>query len=228
MYLLSKIDSILGIAINSFYLTYGPIQIPWTVLIRSYCKMPPSRKGLVSIEEEDLGLRQFLYDDIIKEQTFHHSAAVRKTPSREKVPSGSTLRLDTNLTQSYQNPENEKCIQDSLISGPNNYEVHKDMVYEEYCIPFKYKLSATGSLWFLLFGFVLFSGTFTTIKLNTAEEVLISKFENIPMFVLGILFCGGSSCALIYLSWKYRRNSIWLVERILLYVFFDVLWASFD
>ncbi|PVH68115.1 hypothetical protein DL98DRAFT_633729, partial [Cadophora sp. DSE1049] len=81
-------------------------------------------------------------------------------------------------------------------------------------IPFKYKLSATGSLWFLLFGFVLFSGTFTTIKLNTAEEVLISKFENIPMFVLGILFCGASSCALIYLSWRWKNNSIWLVERI--------------
>ncbi|KAH6667346.1 hypothetical protein B0J14DRAFT_489871 [Halenospora varia] len=90
------------------------------------------------------------------------------------------------------------------------------MVYEEYCIPFRYKLSATGSLWFLLFGFVLFSGTFTTIKLNTAEEVLISKFQNIPMFVLGILFCGASSCALIYLSWRFKNNSIWLVERILL------------
>ncbi|KAH6691765.1 hypothetical protein BKA61DRAFT_442015, partial [Leptodontidium sp. MPI-SDFR-AT-0119] len=72
------------------------------------------------------------------------------------------------------------------------------------------------SLWFLLFGFVLCSGTFTTIKLNTAEEVLISKFENIPMFVLGILFCVGSSCALICLACRWRRNSIWLVERILL------------
>jgi hypothetical protein len=182
--------------------------------------MPPSRKRLASIIEEDLGLRQFSYNDIIKEQTFHHSAAVRKTPSSGKVPSGSILRLDTNLTQSFQTPENEKRIQDSLISGPNKSEVHKNMVYEEYCIPFKYKLSATGSLWFLLFGFVLFLGTFTTIKFNTAEEVLISKFENIPMFVLGFLFCGASSCALIYLSWKYRRNSIWLVERILLYVFY--------
>ncbi len=189
--------------------------------------MPSSRKRLASIEEEeDLGLRHFSYNDIIKEQTFDHSTAVRQTPSSGKVPSGSILRLDTNLTQSFQTPENEKRIQDSLISGPNKSEVHKDMVYEEYCIPFKYKLSATGSLWFLLFGFVLFSGTFTTIKLNTAEEVLISNFENIPMFVLGILFCGASSCALFYLSWKWRRNSIWLVERILLYVFFNLYYRQ--
>lgn len=179
--------------------------------------MPPSGKRLAFIEK-DLGLRQALHYDIIKEQPFRHSAAVRHTPTSGTVPSGSTLRLDTNLTQSFQTPENEKWFQDSLISGTNKTAAHKDMVYEEYCIPFKYKLSATGSLWFLLFGFVLFSGTFTTIKLNTAEEVLISKFENIPMFVLGILFCGGSSCALIYLTWRWRRNSIWLVERILLYV----------
>ena len=182
--------------------------------------MPPSRKRLASVEEEDLGLRQFFYNDIIKEQTFHHSAPLQQTPPSGKVPSGSILRVDTNLTQSFQTPENEKRIQDSLLSGPSKSQVHKDMVYEEYCIPFKYKLSATGSLWFLLFGFVLFSGTFTTIKLNTAEEVLLSKFENIPMFVLGFLFCGGSSCTLVYLSWKWRKNSIWLVERILLYVFF--------
>jgi hypothetical protein len=185
--------------------------------------MPPSRKRLASIEEEDLRLRQSLQNDIVKEETLHHPAAVRQTPTGGKVPSGSTLRLDTNLTQSFQTPENAKRFQDSLISGPNKSEVHKDMVYEEYCIPFKYKLYATGSLWFLLFGFVLFSGTFTTIKLNTAEEVLISKFENIPMFVLGILFCGASSCALIYLSWRWKKNSIWLVERILLYVFSEYI-----
>lgn len=158
--------------------------------------MPPSRKRLASIKERDLHLRQSLQNDIVKEEKLHHPAAVRGG----KVPSGSTLRLDTNLTQSFQTPENAKRFQDSLISGPNKSEVHKDMVYEEYCIPFKYKLYATSSLWFLLFGFVLFSGTFTTIKLNTAKEVLISRFENIPMFVLGILFCGASSCALIYLS----------------------------
>jgi hypothetical protein len=183
--------------------------------------MSPSRKRLACIEEEDLCLRQSLQNDIVKEEKFRHTAAVRQTPTGGKVPSGSTLRLDTNLTQSFQTLENAKWFQESLVSGPKNSDAHKDMVYEEYCIPFKYKLSATGSLWFLLFGFVLFSGTFTTIKLNTAEEVLISKFENIPMFVLGILFCGASSCALIYLSWRWKRNSIWLVERILLYVFFE-------
>lgn len=186
--------------------------------------MPPSRKRLAFIEEEeeDLGVHQALHDDV-KEEMFHLSPAVRQIPRSGKVPSGSTLRLDTNLTQSLQSPGNAKRSQESLISEPKKPETHKDMVYEEYCIPFKYKLSATGSLWFLLFGFVLFSGTFTTIKLNTAEEVLISKFENIPMFVLGILFCGASSCALIYLSWRWKNNSIWLVERILLYVLSDVL-----
>jgi hypothetical protein len=185
--------------------------------------MAPSRKRLAFIEEEeDLGVRQALHDDV-KEETFHLSPAVRQIPTSGKVPSGSTLRSDTNLTQSLQSPENAKRSQESLISEPKKSETHKDMVYEEYCIPFKYKLSATGSLWFLLFGFVLLSGTFTTIKLNTAEEVLISKFENIPMFILGIIFCGASSCALICLSWRWKNNPIWLVERILLYVLSDVL-----
>jgi len=193
------------------------------VFIPSHCKMPLSRKRPAFIEEEDLGLCQALHDDVVKEEKFHHYPAVRQIPTIGKVSSGSTLRLDTNLAQSLQTTENAKRSQELLISKPKKPKTHKDIVYEEYCIPFKYKLFATGSLWFLLFGFVLFSGTFTTIKLNTAEEVLISQFENIPMFVLGTLFCGASSCALFYLSWRWKTNSIWLVERILLYVLSDVL-----
>jgi hypothetical protein len=186
--------------------------------------MPLSRKRPTFIEEEeDIGLRQTLHDDVVKEERFHQSPAVRQIPTIGKVSGGSTLRLDINLAQSLQTTENAKRSQESLISKPKKPKTHKDIVYEEYCIPFKYKLFATGSLWFLLFGFVLFSGTFTTIKLNTAEEVLISKFENIPMFVLGTLFCGASSGVLFYLSWRWKNNSIWLVERILLYVLSDVL-----
>lgn len=164
--------------------------------------MPLSRKRPAFIEEEDLGLRQALHDNMVKEEKFYHYTAVQQIPTIGKVYSGSILRLDTNLAQILQTTENAKRSQESLISKPKKPKTHKDIVYEEYCIPFKYKLFATGSLWFLLFGFVLFSGTFTTIKLNTAEEVLISKFENIPMFVLGTLFCGASSCALFYLSWR--------------------------
>jgi hypothetical protein len=171
--------------------------------------MLPSRKKLTPIKEEDdkeddIGLSQSPPTDPIEEEEFYNSVAVQQTPVGEKVHSGPALRVDTNVKRG------------SPISGPSKSTVHKDMVYEEYCIPLKYKLYATGSLWLLLFGFVLFSGTFTNFKLNAAEEVLLSRFENVPMLVLGTLFCGASSCALIYLSWKWKQNSIWLVERILM------------
>ena len=154
-------------------------------------------------KEDDIGLSQSPPNDPIEEEEFYHPVAVQQTPIGEKVHSGPALRVDTNVKRG------------SPISGSSKSKGLEDMVYEEYCIPFKYKLYATGSLWLLLFGFVLFSGTFTNFKLNAAE-VLFSRLENVPMLVLGTLFCGASSCALIYLSWRWKRNSIWLVERILL------------
>jgi hypothetical protein len=110
-----------------------------------------------------------------------------------------------------------------LSSERKGSEAYIKMLVDYDNISFKFKLSATCSLWLLLSGFVLFSGTFTTFKLNPAEEILISKIENIPMLVFGSLFCGISSIALIYLSLRWKDNSIWLVERILLYVPFIVL-----
>lgn len=184
----------------------------------SQSKMPPPPR-LASIDEEgdDIGLEpisQSPQKKSIEGESIHHYAAVQQPPTGRKVPSGSTLtlpRLVTNIT-----PGSMKQFQGLPISEPSKSTVLKDMVYEEFCIPFKYKLYVTGSLWLLLFGFVLFSGTFTNFKLNAAEKVLFSRFENVPMLVLGTLFCGASSCALIYLSWKWKNNSIWLVERILL------------
>jgi hypothetical protein len=38
--------------------------------------MPLSRKRPAFIEEEDLGLRQALHDDVVKEEKFHHYTAV--------------------------------------------------------------------------------------------------------------------------------------------------------
>ena len=176
--------------------------------------MPPSREKLSPVEEEDLQLRQ--PNEALEEENFHHPAAVRQPSTHGEELSGSTLRVHTNLTQPFQSPESIKRCRNSPTTGPNKPEAYIDMLYEYDCIPLKYKLFAACSLWLLLFGFVLFSGTFTTFKLDTAEEVLISKIENMPMFVFGILFCGASSCALIYLSWRWKENSIWLVERILL------------
>ncbi|KFY69655.1 hypothetical protein V496_00061 [Pseudogymnoascus sp. VKM F-4515 (FW-2607)] len=164
-------------------------------------RLPPIKEE--NDKEDDIGLSQFPPNE---EEEFHHPVAVQQAPTDEKVHSGPALRLDTNV----------KRIHVAAMSESSESKGLKDMVYEEYRIPFKYKLYVTGSLWLLLFGFVLFSGTFTTFKLNAAEEVLVSRFENVPMLVLGTLFCGASTCALIYLSWKWKKNSIWLVERILL------------
>jgi hypothetical protein len=176
--------------------------------------MPSSPQRLASIEE-DLGLR-YSAQNAGNEEGFYSSAAIQQVDTGGKEFSGSTLRLETNLAPSYQNVENTKQSEKAPLSGPKCSEIYKDMLFEYDSIPFKFKLFATCSLWLLLFGFVLFSGTFTTFKPNPAEEALISKVENMPMFVFGILFCGASSCALLYLSRRWKKNWIWLVERILL------------
>ena len=176
-------------------------------------KMPPSRKKFSPVEEEDPRLPQPVENGAVLEEDFHHPVAVRHTPTEVKELSGLTLRLNTDLAQSFRSHESTKGCRNSPATKPAKPEAYINMLYDYDCIPVKYKFSATCSLWLLLFGFVLFSGTF---KPNATEEVLISKIENMPMFVFGVLFCGASSFALLYLSWRWKENSIWLVERILL------------
>jgi hypothetical protein len=177
---------------------------------------------MVSVEEEDLDIYHSS-KKLDRGEDGDTMATVQKRPissSSEKEESSITLCNNINSSQLPQAPKDTKGQQNSLSSERKGSEAYIKMLVDYDNISFKFKLSATCSLWLLLSGFILFSGTF---KLNTAEEILISKIENIPMLVFGSLFCGISSIALIYLSFRWKDNSIWLVERILLYVPFIVL-----
>lgn len=80
--------------------------------------------------------------------------------------------------------------------------------------------------WLLLAGFVVFPGTFTSIKklstdpglaneLPTAGEIL-DRFQNLPLLVIASITCGVGALGLVWLALRWRRNYVWLLNRILL------------
>jgi hypothetical protein len=180
----------------------------------------PSKGLFASVEEGDLGLHHPLHK-YGSDEELYSIATAQMTLTRTQsgnIASGTALPDHVDSAQSSQILSKAEQLQRSLTSESKVSEKYKEMLYEYDSISIKFNLSATFSLWLLLFGFVLFSGTFTTFKLDPAEKILISKIENIPMFVFGILFCLTASGALIFLSWRWKDNYIWLVERVLLYV----------
>jgi hypothetical protein len=108
----------------------------------------------------------------------------------------------------------------TLIPHPPKVSERYNQMLQEYDrTSIWFNISAALSLWALLLSFVLFSGTFATLRTfgpNSVEEVVISKIHNLPMLLFAIIFCVTSTGALIFLSWKWKRNYIWLTRQVFL------------
>lgn len=80
--------------------------------------------------------------------------------------------------------------------------------------------------WLLLAGFVVFPGTFTSIeKLSTDPDLaaesptasaILNRFQNLPLLIIAAVACGLGALGLLWLAFRWRRNYIWLLNRIFL------------
>lgn len=80
--------------------------------------------------------------------------------------------------------------------------------------------------WLLLAGFVVFPGTFTSIeKLSTdpgvtgdlpAANAILNGFQNLPLLIVASIACGLGALGLLWLAFRWRRNYVWLLNRIFL------------
>lgn len=93
-------------------------------------------------------------------------------------------------------------------------------------IPRLHNILAALFGWLLLAGFIVFPGTFTSIrdladdpelasKSPTASAVL-NQVQNIPLLVVAAISCGIGAAGLLWLSFRWRSNYVWLLNRIYL------------
>lgn len=84
-------------------------------------------------------------------------------------------------------------------------------------IPQIFNMMASFFTWILLAGFILFPGTFTSLQQQQFSGMgaqLLSVVSNIPLYITAWVCTGIGAVGMIWLWWKWRRNYIWIVNRI--------------
>lgn len=93
-------------------------------------------------------------------------------------------------------------------------------------IPRMYNIFAALFAWLMLAGFVTLPGTFTSlggslgrqpgIADSDVAEAVLHSVGNVPLLVVGATCCGLGAAGLVWLSVKWRRNYVWLLNKLYL------------
>lgn len=92
-------------------------------------------------------------------------------------------------------------------------------------VPRLHNILASFFGWLLLAGFVVFPGTFTSVQdelssdpglAGTAAAALLDRVDNLPLLVVAAVACGIGALGLLGLALRWRRNYVWLLNRVFL------------
>lgn len=96
-------------------------------------------------------------------------------------------------------------------------------------VPWEVNVLASAANWILLAGYLVIPGTFTsmsnssalqnTLQGSNAGEAVLKTVQNPPILVIGCLFFAIGSAISALLYWLHPTNYIWLINRLILYVF---------
>ncbi|KAI9566139.1 hypothetical protein HD554DRAFT_2026113 [Boletus coccyginus] len=71
--------------------------------------------------------------------------------------------------------------------------------------------------WILLAGFLLFPGTFASWKdvpAGSPQSDILSVVNNVSLYVIAWICTGIGACGMIWLWWRWRKNYVWINNRI--------------
>lgn len=102
------------------------------------------------------------------------------------------------------------------------------MLLEQDNIPKVHTVLAAFFVWLLLAGFLVFPATFTTISNSLEEkqnsdqwadktaESIYKSVRNIPLLVIGAIICAVAVIGMACLSFRYRKNYVWMLNKLFL------------
>ena len=94
-----------------------------------------------------------------------------------------------------------------------------------------YNTLAALCSWFLLAGFILFPGTFTSLnkagvlRKPDPRSVVQRTVQQLPSFWIAITCCLVGTTSLFWLWYKLKHNYLWLATRLFLYIL-GILWVG--
>lgn len=103
-----------------------------------------------------------------------------------------------------------------------------DILLEAERVPTAHNVAASAGTWLLLAGYLVFPGTFTSLReaawihdlegMGRSGVLMHRAVQNVPLLGLGAVSCvaGTGSCGLLW--WRWRSNLLWPTEHIFLYV----------
>jgi len=93
-------------------------------------------------------------------------------------------------------------------------------------MPRRYNLLASLFTRLLLAGYIVFPGTFTSLKGSNAvknaanrdktERLILDTVQNVPLLWTAAIFCVIGACGISCLWWRWNENFVWLKNRIFL------------
>ncbi|KAI6130980.1 hypothetical protein EV401DRAFT_1921695 [Pisolithus croceorrhizus] len=106
-----------------------------------------------------------------------------------------------------------------LHSGAHDYAETRyvEMLLALDDIPTVYKVLSAFFTWILLAGFILFPGTFATWAdkpPNTTEHEVAAIINNVPLLVVAWVCTGVGAGGMVWLWWRWRKNYVWIVNKI--------------
>jgi hypothetical protein len=110
------------------------------------------------------------------------------------------------------------------------YQSSMEMLLHLDRIPRLHNILAAGFGWILLAGFLVIPGTFTSFKQteayenasgNAASDIansIVNAINNVPLVYISAALSGVGALGCISLWYQWRKNYVWLINRIFLYV----------
>lgn len=118
-------------------------------------------------------------------------------------------------------------VEQDTHSPPHNPPLstrYIDMLLQLETIPVLYNILSSIFTWLLLAGYMVFPGTFTSIRgsqtlangAGRAGKLVSTAVQHIPLLYLAAICCICGAAGMSWLGWLWRSNYIWIVNQIVL------------
>jgi hypothetical protein len=90
-------------------------------------------------------------------------------------------------------------------------------------IPVIYNILSSFFSWLLLAGYMVFPGTFVSIRnsqalangAGKAGKLVSTAVQNVPLVYVAAICCIGGAAGMSWLGWLWRKNYLWIMNRII-------------
>ncbi|APA13368.1 hypothetical protein sscle_11g081380 [Sclerotinia sclerotiorum 1980 UF-70] len=123
------------------------------------------------------------------------------------------FRLDAPYGEDARDPRHEH--------GETNYI---NMLLQLDSIPETYNILAGLFTWLLLAGYMVLPATFTSLQnsrtiaseVSKAGKLVLKTYQNLPLLWIAAIFCAIGASGMSWLWWMWKRNYVWILNRIIL------------